>query len=290
MQDLRQDLIQDIFTAQNANGFWRVIPPTHHHYPDHLHYVPNFRATLWTLILLADLGCDPDDERIQQPLQGIKEHFFDSDHGIYSLKEDHFPIPCLNGNMVYLDAYFNGRPDDKTLSALSFFFQNQRFDDGCYVEPKNSYCSNTECYGKHSCYWGVVKLLKGISFLPQRFRSREVITLRKKCIDFVLLHKVCYRSHKPGKIMIKGLDLLTFPNMYRSDFLEILWLLKREKVRSPDLQPALELLRSKQQENGQWPLEKKVHNMVTTVGEAGQSHPFITARAEEVLRFYEQPA
>ena len=38
--------------------------------------------------------------------------------------------------------------------------------------------------------------------------------------------------------MIKDIDNLTFPNMYKSDFLEILWLLKREKVQSEKLKPA----------------------------------------------------
>ncbi len=88
-------------------------------------------------------------------------------YGIYSLKEDHFPIPCLNGNMLYLDGYFNNKPDEKSIRFLEFFCNNQRFDDGKYEAPKNQFCKNTSCYGKHTCYWGVIKLLKGISFIPK---------------------------------------------------------------------------------------------------------------------------
>lgn len=55
---------------------------------------------MWTLILLADLGHDPGDPRIGNPLEGIKEHFFDPENGIYALGEDHFPIHCLNGNLI----------------------------------------------------------------------------------------------------------------------------------------------------------------------------------------------
>lgn len=29
--------------------------------------------------------------------------------------KDHFPIPCLNGNMIYLDAYFNRSLSEKRL-------------------------------------------------------------------------------------------------------------------------------------------------------------------------------
>ena len=42
----------------------------------------------------------PDDARIKRPLAALKNQFFDKRAGIYSLQEDHFPIPCLNGNMV----------------------------------------------------------------------------------------------------------------------------------------------------------------------------------------------
>ncbi len=281
-----QIIIDKIFDAQGEHGFWKILPASDRYYQDYLHYVPNFKATLWTLILLADLGCDRNDQRVKKPLKGIQDQFFDPEVGIYSLKEDHFPIPCLNGNMIYLDCYFNGIPGEKSLRALAFFYQYQRFDDGSYEVEKNKYCSNTSCYGKHSCYWGVVKLLKGISFIPKQSRTKETQDLLDRCIRFVLLHQVCYSSHKPANIMIQKMDLLTFPNMYKSDFLEILWLLKREDVISKELNQALKLLKSKQQEDGYWHLERVVHNMIVAVGQLNQPNEFITNRANEVLEYY----
>ncbi|MGD2035075.1 MAG: hypothetical protein PVF73_08470 [Bacteroidales bacterium] len=286
MTDTRQKITNRIFEARNDHCFWKVLSESDKYYPDYLHYVPNFKATLWTLILLADLGHDRDDHRIKKPLQEIGNHFFDPESGIYNLKADHFPIPCLNGNMIYLDCYFNGTPGEKSLKALEFFCKYQRFDDGSYETETTKYCSNTSCYGKHSCYWGIVKLLKGMSFIPPQSRTKEITKLLDKCIRFVLLHRVCYSSHKPDKIMIRKMDLLTFPNMYRSDFLEILWLLKREQVRSAELKPALDLLRSKQQKNGYWHLERKVHNMVTSIGDLNRPNLFVTDRANEVLNYY----
>lgn len=284
----RANIISQIFETQKENGFWKELTPKDSKYPDYLHYVPNFKATLWTLILLADLGVDRDDPRIKKPLQGIKDQFFDPNFGIYTLKEDHFPIPCLNGNIIYLDSYFNGKPDERSQQALDFFCKFQRFDDGVYNDPKNQFCSNISCYGKHTCYWGVVKLLKGIAFIPKSSRTFKINKLRQQCIDFILLHQVCYSSHQPGKIMMDKIDLLTFPNMYRSDFLEILWLLKKENIRSDKLNGAIQLLQSKQKADGSWHLEKEVNNLVVTVGEVGKSNPFITERALEVLGVYAQ--
>ena len=284
--DNRQKIMDRIIEAQGDNGFWKILSKTDKYYPDYMHYVPNFKATLWTLILLADLGFDRNDKRFKRPLKEIQNQFFDPTIGIFSLKEDHFPIPCLNGNMIYLDCYFNGKPGKKSLRALKFFYKNQRFDDGSYEAEKSIYCSNTSCYGKHSCYWGIVKLLKGISFIPKPSRTKEIADLLKRCIRFVLLHKVCYSSHNADRIMIQKMDLLTFPNMYKSDFLEILWLLKREGVKSDELKPALELLKSKQQDDGNWLLERKVYNMVTSIGELNKPNQFITDRANEILDYY----
>jgi len=282
-----QKIIDRIFKAQGENGFWKMIPESHKYYPDCLHYVPNFKSTLWTLILLADLGHDRNDPRVKNPLKGIQDHFFDSDYGIFSLKIAHFPIPCLNGNMIYLDCYFNQVPGDKSMKVLEFFYKYQRFDDGSYVGEKNEFCTNTSCYGKHSCYWGIIKLLKGISFIPKQSRTTEINELLHRCIQFVLLHKVCFSSRNENKIMMKNIDRLTFPNMYKSDFLEILWLLKRENVKSEHLLSAIDLLRSKQGHSGEWNLERKVSNLTTTVGDIGQPNQFITRRAKEVLGFYD---
>lgn len=286
MNSKRQAIIERIFSSRNEDGLWKVIPTDHNAYPNYLHYVPNYRASLWALILLADIRCDRHDQRIQKPLQEVKRHLFDKRYGIYTLKEDHFPIPCLNGNMLYIDCYFNDRPDENSWRLIDFFAKNQRFDDGIYEEPKNQFCTNTSCYGKHTCYWGVTKLLKGISFISGKQRNQNVNVLRDKCVDFVLKHKVCYSSRKPNKIMVNKMDQLTFPNMYKSDFLEILWILKREKVVSDLLVPSLELLRSKQNQDGTWPLERKMNNLVTSVGPLNMTNAFVTERAQEVLDFY----
>jgi len=256
------------------------------YYPTYLHYVPNFKATLWTLILLADICYDKKDIRVRQPLKTIQDHFYDSKTRIYSLQKDHFPIPCLNGNIIYLENYFTGSISGKSLNAIEFFSQYQRFDDGDYITEKNEYCTNKSCYGKHSCYWGIVKLLKGLSFIPKKSRNRSVNKLLDKCVNFILLHHVCFSSHHKNKIVIKNIDKLTFPNMYKSDFLEILWLLKRENVKSEKLKPVIDLLRSKCIPDGGWNLEKKVNNMVVSIGETNQPNHFVTKRAKEVLGFY----
>ncbi len=281
-----QKIIETIFASQGANGCWKMLDENNRNYPAYLHYSPTFKSTLWTLVLLADLQHDPDDERVRKPLKIIQEHFYDPQNGICSLGNDHFPIPCMNGNMLYLDAWFNRSLSAESISAINFFNLNQRFDDGVYQLPKSPICSNTSCYGKHTCYWGVVKLMKGLSFIPKESRSKAAQELLDRCIEFVLLHKVCFSSRSVNKYLSRDIDKLGFPCMYQSNFLEILWLLKRENVCSPNLSPALELLKSKQQPDGSWHLEKKVNNLIVSVGAEMRPNEYITRRTEEVVDFY----
>lgn len=284
----RKALVEKIFQKRNAEGLWKLLTPGEKFYPMYQHYVPNFKASLWVLIYLADLQCDPDDDRIPIPLETIKSHFFDVNAGIYTLGKDHFPIPCLNGNLLYLDAYFNGFGDERSEKVIQFFAKYQRFDDGKYVETKNQFCSNKSCYGAHTCYWGIVKLMKGLSFVPAEKRSNEAKRLLERCIDFILLHSICYSSRKPNRLMVQKMDLLTFPNMYRADFLEILWLLKREKVRSRKMDAALDMLASKRNEEGSWLLERAHRNLIVSAGTAGKANVFVTDRAADVWSFFKR--
>jgi len=216
----------------------------------------------------------------------MANHLLDEKHMIYSIGKSHFPIPCLNGNMLYLHSYFNYEKEEVITSIIDFFSDYQRFDDGGYKTPKEfPYYSNKSCYGRHTCYWGVVKLLKGISFIPEKKRSEKAIKLLEKCIDFILLHQVCFRSHNDSEFMHTNIKKLTFPNMYQSDFLEILWLLKREAVHSKKMHKALILLRDKMLPDSSWKADRQIKDLAISFPKKTSSL-FISQRANEVLDFY----
>lgn len=282
LSDRRSELVERILSLQDEDGCWNQLGPGDRYYPELKHYAPNYKSTLWTLILLADIECDPALPELRRPLQAITDHFFDRESGVYSIGKSHFPIPCLNGNMMYLHGYFDFESDYDD-RVIDFFAQYQRFDDGDFKTPSAfPYFRNKSCYGAHTCYWGVTKLLKGLSFLAKRRRKKNVKQLIQRCIDFVLLHEVCYSSSDPARLLAKGMDQLTFPNMYHSDFLEVLWLLCREGRHDPSMNRALDLLKSKRQSDGTWNVERRIPDLITTVRSDFLS-ACITKRAEEVL-------
>jgi hypothetical protein len=188
--------------------------------------------------------------------------------------------------MIYLQHYFETSHSEALDKTIGFFAAYQRFDDGDFKTPKSyPYCSNTSCYGKHTCYWGVTKLLKGISFIPKIHRAKEAQRLIENCIDFVLHHEVCFRSHHKDRLLHRDIGQLTFPNFYKSDFLEILWLLGREEVHDRKMSRSLDLLRSKMKDGGFWEFEKSM-NIIVSIGRKDCANAFITKRATEVLDYY----
>jgi hypothetical protein len=285
-ENLVNSITSKIFEVQDENGCWNVLKEGDKYYAQYNYYVPNFKSTLWTLIFLADMGCDINKNNLKRPLKIISDQFLHKELNIYHLEKSHFPIPCLNGNMLYLHSYFQDDNDLFVSSIVDFFAEYQRFDDGDFKTPSSfPYCSNRSCYGKHTCYWGVVKLLKGLSFIRQDKRTKNAQKLIGNCIDYILLHKVCYSSHKNSEFLHSNIKKLTFPNMYQSDYLEILWLLKREKVKSAQMGKALDFLESRMELDSTWEVERQLKNLVIPFGKK-YVNQFITKRAGEVIAYY----
>ncbi len=74
--------------------------------------------------------------------------------------------------------------------------------------------------------------------------------------------------------------------MYESDFLEILWLLKREQVVSEPLQRALDLLENKMDSGANWKIERQIKDLIIPIGKKKYGNEFITKRAREVIGYY----
>ena len=242
IEELRGRLVEAVLGKQDENFRWGYDAQAARQQPQYVDYSPAYRSTLWTLVLLADIQAPPDLPQARAALELVRERFYDPQYGIFRLPGmSHFPIPCLNGNMIYLQQYF-GRVDGGTLErTVDFFWEYQRFDDGDFMTPRDfPYFGNKSCYGKHTCYWGVTRLLKGISFIPRSERSAKAQQLIERCIEFVLQHEVCFGSRHEERLLHRDIGMLTFPNFYKSDLLEILWLLQREGVQDRRMQRALE--------------------------------------------------
>ncbi len=287
MARIREQTIQAILARQDSSSRWGFDAHEARERVQYLYYTPKYKATLWTLVLLADLNAPVGLEQVSAAMRLVIERFYHPEHGIFTLPDkSHFPIPCLNGNMIYLLQYFQIPHPEGLQQTINFFAAYQRFDDGEYHTPASyPYGRNKSCYGSHTCYWGVTRLFKGLSFIPESQRSDEARRLLADCIEFVLRHEVCFSSRSPAGFIHPHIASLTFPNFYKNDFLELLWLLSREGVRDSRMTRALDLLRGKMKPGGYWEMERPAQTVVP-MGQRGRPNAFITERARQVLGFY----
>jgi hypothetical protein len=285
--EIRQRTVDHILARQDTHFRWAFDEQAARERPELTYYWPGYKGTLWTLIFLADIQAPVNNRQIDRSLELVTDHFYDKSNKIFTLGKSHFPVPCLNGNILYLHFYFKKPYTKKMDGVVDFFNSYQRFDDGDFKTPRSfPYFSNTSCYGKHTCFWGLTKLLRGLSFIPAASRTDNARRLIGNCIDFLLQHEVCFRSHDKDELIRKDIGALTFPGLWRGDFLEILWLLKREGIKNKRMSRALDLLRSKKQDDGSWKLDRPVRNLIIPMGQRDCVNAFITERAVEVLDFY----
>jgi hypothetical protein len=166
----------------------------------------------------------------------------------------------------------------------------QRFDDGEVYPPKVwPYEKATSCFGKHSCHMGVVKSLKALAEIPVERRSVAVIDTIERGVEYLLKHHVYKRSHDLNRVSKPGWLRFGFPLMYQTDVLEILGILTKLGYKDERMQEAVDLVRSKQDEQGRWKLESTFNGRFqTNIGQKGASSKWVTLNALRVLkRFYE---
>lgn len=146
--DVRKRAIEKILLAQDNSFRWGFDEKQARERPEYLYYSPNFKSTLWTLFLLADLKAPANLLQLKPSVRLITGRFHDPEHGIFRLPDMcRFPIPCLNGNMLYLHHYFESAHSETLEKTIDFFAAYQRIDDGDFKTPKTyPYCSNNFCY------------------------------------------------------------------------------------------------------------------------------------------------
>jgi hypothetical protein len=281
-------VVPKVLAKQNSAGSWES--------PERF-YTAKYKGTVWQLIILSELGADPQDERIQKACEFILQNSQDRKSGGFSAwlsatvggGRYSGVLPCLTGNMVWSLIRLGLLDDERVQRGIAWITRYQRFDDGETYPPKIwPYEKATGCFGKHSCHMGVVKSLKALSEIPPRKRSEEVVETIEKGTEYILKHHVHKRSHNLSKVSKPGWLRFGFPLMYQDDVLEILAIMTKLGYRDERMQEAMDLVVSKQDEAGRWTLENTFNGRFqTNIEQKDESSKWITLNALTVLkRFY----
>ena len=257
-------------------------------------YTAKYRGTVWQLMILAELGADLSDARVERACEFILANSQEPTSGGFSQKRAQrtgggLPsevIPCLTGNLVWSLLRLGYHDDERVARGIAWLTTYLRFDDGERAPPRDWPYRRWEiCYGRHSCFMGVVKGLKALAEIPMEQRSPAVRSTIAAGGEFLLRHHVYKRSHNLAAMAKPGWKRFGFPRMYQTDVLEIVDVLLRLGFRDHRMDGALDLIESKRAPDGRWLMEDSFNGKFQVDIET-QSQPskWLTLNALRVLR------
>ena len=254
-----------------------------------------YTGAVWNLIILAELGANNEDERIQKIVEYLFKHSYDNSSGGFSVSYSKklkygLPgkvIPCLTGNMVFALIRFGYLDDERVQKAIDWIVRYQRVDDGEYLTPVHErYRKHKACFSTHSCHMGVVKSLKALAEIPKEKRTKKVNDKISELSEFLLIHHIYKRSHDLSKVSKPGWKKFGFPLMYQTDILEIMDIFRRLELKDERMNDALEIIREKSID-GKWVLESTMNGKtLVDIEIKGEASVYLTKRAKEVLEYY----
>ena len=285
---MKKGVVPKILAKQEKGGYWE---------DSQNFYTAKYKGTVWQIIILAELGVDGKDNYIRKACEFILDNSQNRESNGFSMwvsaktggGRSTGVIPCLTGNLVYSLIKLGYLKDERVQNSINWITTYQRFDDGIKSTPKDwPYERLVVCWGKHSCHMGVVKALKALAEIPFNQRNKEVKNTIEEGVEYLLKHHIYKRSHDLGRVSKPGWLRLGFPLMYQTDVLEILGILTRLGYHDERMQEAIDLLISKQDNQGKWKLESTFNGRFqTNIEQKGKPSKWITLNALRVLKnFY----
>jgi hypothetical protein len=236
-------------------------------------------VTLWSLVVLKDLGLDPASEQARRMIDRV-------DRGLVFKPLGNRPFldgetePCINGRILGIGAYFKEPVDELAGQLLA----EQLEDGGWNCEaPKSS----------RSSFHTTICVLEGLLAYERSGRGSTAVTEARRRAEDYLLERHMFRSLRTGAVIDKRWLRFTFPSFWHYDVLRGLDYL-RDAGFKPDrrVEEAIGVVIERRHQNGRWPLnllhpEKIPLAMETEVGKASRWN---SLRALRVLRWYGEGA
>jgi hypothetical protein len=265
--------VREILEAQYPQGYW--VKPGRG-------YSPKYRATVWQLIFLADLGVRAH-EAIDRACQFVLEHSLVSEEGLFSAtKASTGTIVCLNGNLLRALQHL-GYGDYPTVRTVSEALAKTIVEDGFKCRANATDRARKETW--LPCAWGAIKALRALALIPQEQRSPTLKLAMDWGVDFLMSRDPAVADYPSGSGLVSPLWFkLGFPLGYTSDILEALDALVRLGHGGDErLWPAIELVLEKQDSAGRWPLERTLTKTWTSFGEKNRPSKWVTLKALRML-------
>jgi hypothetical protein len=270
----------EILKLQDSGGWWGESAAF---------YTDKYGGTVWQLLVLAELGADGSDPRVGSAIEFLLANSQDRESGGFSTEASSkgggrpgTVIPCLTGNMAWAMTRLGCGDDPRVAAAIDWIRAHQQARDGEEVPP--STCAHDQaieaCFGRHSCFMGVVKSLKALAAIPPRKRSAAVKAAIAELAEFILVHRVHKKSHDLSKVSRPGWLKFGFPLMYQTDILEILCLLAELGISDERASDAADAVEAARGADGRWKMANSFNGKtLVDIDRKGEASKWITARA-----------
>jgi hypothetical protein len=246
-------------------------------------------STMHVLMLLRDLGLDPASDQARRAVGLVRDRV--TWRGCGPPECDGNPFfagevePCINGQVGAVGAYFN--QDVRGLVAR--LLGEQLPDDGWNCEAVNG--STRSSFNTTIC---VLEAL--LAYELAGGGGTEVTAARLRGQEYLLARRL-FRRRSTGAVIARdrkggaAWTRFAFPTWWHYDLLRGLEYLRHAGV-APDerVAEAIDVVASKRDGDGRWPLEVRYPGAMPVEIDAGEGRPsrWITLRALRVLRWYDE--
>jgi hypothetical protein len=290
-----QGPIATILEHMEPAGYWIAPGPG---------YSPKYRSTVWSLIMLAQLGavCGAD-ERIARACDYLVSHALALGGQFSTSEAPSGTADCLQGNLCWALITL-GYDLDQLAPAIVWMARSvtgegvaPREDRHAAVRYYAGKCGPTFACGSNNglpCAWGAVKVMLALSVWPHERVTPLIERAIAHGVEFLLGTDPAAAAYPSGYSARPSRNWwkFGFPVFYVTDLLQnIEALVNFGYGQDPRLAPALTIIRQKQDPQGRWPLEYDYMGKTwCEFGARCQPNKWVTLRAMRVLKAAAQTA
>jgi hypothetical protein len=242
---------------------------------------PGLLITLYAIVVLKDLGLDPDSKQARRMMGRIDKLVFKWYKNRPFLHGE--TEPCINGRILSVGSYFKEPNSELAKQLLS----EQLEDGGWNCDAQEE--SPKRPKSTRSSFHTTICVLEGLLDFERAKGKSVAITKARKRAENYLLERSMFRALRTGDIIDKRWLRFSFPTYWHYDVLRGLDYLRDAGIK-PDgrVREAIEIVMQRRHQNGRWPLnhlhaERIPLEMETEIGRASRWNML---RALRVLRWY----
>ncbi len=244
-------------------------------------YSPKWTSTTYTMLLLRDFGLPPTNPQARRACPLLLERGLQRDGGInYGWRGR--SETCITGMVLSILSYFQ-HADERLHTLVDYLLREQMPDGGWNCQR--------DFGATHSSVNTTISVLEGLRLYEMHAgrKAQAVQSAQHRGREFLLRHHL-FRSDRTGKIIKPIFILFSFPPRWHYDILRALDYFQAVNAPGDErLAESIRIVRSRQREDGRWPLENRYKGRTYFALERlGAPSRWNTLRALRVLRWWEQ--